>query len=1139
MKRTQIIDALRNIRKQLVSFLSITVIAALGVTIFLGLDFSASAIERNASAFYNENDFRDIEAVSTLLFSKADIDAVRTVEGVRDAENVYTTNAKTAQSEIRTDVQVLSLTERINLPFVYEGRLPEAEDECAPERMLCEQMGWKIGDRISVTETADGIGSYLKTHTFVVCGIVLHPDHVCATVPTTPYIMVTQDAFDRAALADSCMKIEIQTEHEPNVNRYDQAYAATVASVMRQLEELAGTRTGLREQEVRSLAADKIAENREKLDDAERQLKDARAELDAGKETLADGERQYADGEAKLADARAELDDAKRQLEEGEQTLKDSRAQLDDAKAQLEAGAAKLDAAKSKLKDAKAQLVSGWNTIEDAKTEIRDTIREKIESAINRDSSEWIRWASREDANPNSASQTADAFRITEGYTFHFGGSLQEKIDSFLASAELPDAFLRVVFEETGCEGEYTPEAARAALAAELASVAGTYGEQYDRMADGCSQWDAGHAAYLDGRSQYLQGLAQYNDALALYNDGEAQYAEGLQKYEDAYARYLDGEAQYEQGVKDLAAAREELEEGRRKLADGEAQYADGLLQFEDGRKKLADAEKQIETLGPCNWILMNPNGNTSFVQLSGSASSLKRMELTFALLFVLIGALVIYATISKMVDEQRTLVGVTKALGFFNREILVKYLLFGVIATVLGALIGLVMALTWVQSVVLNGYNMFFSIDIRKHAITALPTLLVLAAGIALAVIAVWLACRRLVKQPAIRLMQQAVPSGGKQRAETGRNGLPLYSRLILRNIRTDMRRVLVTVVSIAGCCTLIVIGVTLRHAVNGAEKLQLSEITHHDLIVQYDTKTDAEKTIEQQVAAVGGESCSAFYSIVTYQIEDLDIMKLYCGDLDQLNRFYAMNDAWTQKPVELPDDGVLIAKRCSEIYHLKAGDTVAITMNGTETAEVRIAGVIDSYMDRMLFMSDGYFKTMFGKDAVHNVLFVQLNGADREAFCDALKDVAGYESYESADSIKELFRSATSVMNLVVLLFIFMAGIMAGVVLMNLTNIYILQKKRELTVMRINGFTVRETIGYILRETYVTTTVGIVLGIVLGSGIGYLIVRALELAAVQFDRSVSPIAWLIGAVITVIFAVAVNAVALRKVRHLKLTDI
>ncbi len=697
------------------------------------------------------------------------------------------------------------------------------------------------------------------------------------------------------------------------------------------------------------------------------------------------------------------------------------------------------------------------------------------------------------------------------------------------------------MFEETGCEGEYTPEAARAALAEQLASVAGEYGEQYDQMADGCSRWDAGHDAYLDGKSQYRQGLAQYNDALARYQDGEAQYADGLKQYENAYARYLDGEAQYEQGVKDLAAARAELDDGRSKLADGEAQYADGLLQFEDGRIKLEDAEKQVDALGPCNWILMNPNGNTSFVQLSGSASSLKRMELTFALLFVLIGALVIYATISKMVDEQRTLVGVTKALGFFNREILVKYLLFGVIATVLGTLIGLVMALTWVQSVVLNGYNMFFSIDIRRHTITTLPMLLVLAAGIALAVAAVWLASRRLLRQPAIRLMQQAVPAGRKRRADTRRNGLPLYSRLILRNIRTDMRRVLVTVVSIAGCCTLIVIGVTLRHAVNGAEKLQLTEITHHDLIVQYDTKTDpeAEKAIEQRVAAVGGESCSAFYSIVTYQIEDLDIMKLYCGDLDQINRFYAMTDAWTGEPAVRPDDGVLIAKRCSEVYHLKAGDTVAISLNGTETAEVRIAGVIDSYMDRMLFMSDRYFKTMFGRDAVHNVLFVQLNGADREAFCDSLKDVAGYESYESADSIKELFRSATSVMNLIVLLFIFMAGIMAGVVLMNLTNIYILQKKRELTVMRINGFTVRETIGYILRETYVTTTVGIVLGIVLGSCIGYIIVRTLELSAVQFDRSVSPVAWLIGAMLTIVFTVIVNAIALKKVRTLKLTDV
>ena len=143
------------------------------------------------------------------------------------------------------------------------------------------------------------------------------------------------------------------------------------------------------------------------------------------------------------------------------------------------------------------------------------------------------------------------------------------------------------------------------------------------------------------------------------------------------------------------------------------------------------------------------------------------------------------------------------------------------------------------------------------------------------------------------------------------------------------------------------------------------------------------------------------------------------------------------------------------------------------------------------------------------------------------------------AADAFRQLFQSATSVMNAVVLLFIFMAAVMAGVVLMNLTNIYILQQKRELTVMRINGFTTKETIAYVTRETIATTALGIVLGIGLGALLGYAIVRALEPPLIQFDRSVSVVAWLIGVGMTVFFTAVVNAVALRKVKHLKLTDV
>jgi ABC-type antimicrobial peptide transport system permease subunit len=526
-------------------------------------------------------------------------------------------------------------------------------------------------------------------------------------------------------------------------------------------------------------------------------------------------------------------------------------------------------------------------------------------------------------------------------------------------------------------------------------------------------------------------------------------------------------------------------------------------------------------------------------VQLSASRDSLTRMEMTFSLLFVVVGALVIYATVSKQVDEQRTLVGTTKALGFYRREIFAKYLIFGVSATVCGALIGTLIARLFVERFILNGYQIFYGISITKPMMTVLPTLAVFAAAILLAFFAVWFASRRLLKTPAVALMLPEAPKG-KKSGNGKKSVLPLYSRLILRNIRTDLKRVIVTIVSVAGCCSLIVIGFTLQRSVNNSVKHQFSDVVNNDGLVTFDPDADIEA--EEKIGAVlkeaGTTACPITDTYLTISVRDLNIEELYCGDLNAINDMFRLRDAKTGEPFAFTEDGIYVPKRFSEFFGVNPGDRLEITLNGTESAEVTVAGVFNNYMNSIVVMSDRSFETAFGRKPVPNAYFVRLNGADADALDRTLRGIDGYDSFKASDSFRALFRSATSVMTAVVALFIFMAGIMAGVVVMNLTNIYIMQKKRELTVMRVNGFTVKETIGYVLRETIVTTAVGILLGIGIGAGLSYAIIRALEQPFVQFDRSVAVLAWLYAAGITLVFAVVINAIVLRKVKNLKLTD-
>jgi len=627
----------------------------------------------------------------------------------------------------------------------------------------------------------------------------------------------------------------------------------------------------------------------------------------------------------------------------------------------------------------------------------------------------------------------------------------------------------------------------------------------------GMDRFSAGYQAAVQAVRERIEALASTRAPLRDAEVRQQAYGE-LDEAETNYAAYL------EETSASGESAPEEMDES--------------WAFFE---QIISDQRREVDEMAPCRWIVLDSRGNTSFVQLNTSSKNLASLQMTFSMLFVVIGALVIYATVSKMVDEQRTLVGVTKALGFFNREVFAKYLLFGLLATVLGTFLGILLARFWIEGFVLNGYNIYFTIDLRQPRMFLKPTLIVILGGVFLAVVAVTFACLRLVRMPAIRLMQAPVPKGRNKTVRTQKHVLSLYSRLVLLNIRTDIKRVLVTVVSVAGCCTLVVIGFTLKYSIDKCMEKQYTEVVQYDGRIRVDYAGD----VEEELISSGVEYVPLYDGNVTFRIRDVDMGELLCGDIAAIETMFRLNDWQTGEPLAPTDEGIYIQRRLAEIYDLTVGSEFEMTLNGTQTITVRVAGVFENYLGRTMAMSPGYYEALCGETPQSNAFFVRFGDVDREALLSELDETLGFVEHTPADEGKAMFKAATSVINAVVALFIFMAAVMAGVVLLNLTNIYILQKKRELTVMRINGFTTREVIAYVTRETVITTILGIILGLIFGSAIGYRIVRALEQSFYRLERSICFSGWLYAAIMTVFFTVIVNIIALRKVKDLKLTDV
>ena len=218
MKRTQLKDALRNIRRQGVSYLSVILIAFLGVTAYLGMDYAAAALRRNGSAAYEAMNFRDLEAVSTLLLPGEAAERLRGLEGVRGVEEVWQTSAKVSSGTERRSVSVMSLTARINRPEVLEGALPEAPDECAAEKRLAEAMGWRVGDTVDLPDARGQTPVFLTRRAFRLTAIVNHPDRTNPEAPEPACVLVLPEAFAMGPFEGCFMKAEIEIDNPAGIH---------------------------------------------------------------------------------------------------------------------------------------------------------------------------------------------------------------------------------------------------------------------------------------------------------------------------------------------------------------------------------------------------------------------------------------------------------------------------------------------------------------------------------------------------------------------------------------------------------------------------------------------------------------------------------------------------------------------------------------------------------------------------------------------------------------------------------------------------------------------------------------------------------------------------------------------------------
>lgn len=667
-------------------------------------------------------------------------------------------------------------------------------------------------------------------------------------------------------------------------------------------------------------------------------------------------------------------------------------------------------------------------------------------------------------------------------------------------------------------------------------------------LADGEAEFSEGEKELADGRKELDESRKKLEDSLSTIKASLKTL--GLPEDVDEAKTVLAGLGEtgialsaaiteYQNGMDQLAEAEAELLEKETELADAEADLAKARQKIEDAEEELADARQKAEEIGQKDWIVSARNnmGDVSAIEII--VEGLFTLSYSFALIFLLVAIVVCYAAVVKMIDDERMLIGAQKALGFTTKEIFIHYLSYNVLSAILGIILGWVCGVIIVENLVLYVFRSEFLYE--KIPLTFVWKEAVIVAGLCLAifVVATFAGCFKVIRQPAVSLLRGELPTQKKAyffEAWGIYKKLKLYSRTMIKNVLGDKGRILTMIMGVVGCMSLLIITFTLKFSVSGATDVQFENyfLYENRLVV------NSEEADLQEYERVLDEEGISYRRIQdklqNFRLKGEDWKTIHAVAVDEIGElegFLYLEDIGTGKEAVLPSDGALISRKCAENNGLQEGSVIELMDAEGNPRECRVAGVVEHYLPyHQIVMTTEYYQEVMGEDADRCVFLLK---GDISGLYEKVADRDGFMSLKDNSEYKNTFSS----INLVIGICLAFSAILAVLVLMNQINMYINRKARELAVMRINGYTRKETKKFVSRDNVVLIALGLIVGCVVGTPLAQLEVRIMETGASRYITTPNLPACFLSVLVCSLFAVVINRIALRKIDHLNLTNV
>ena len=1133
-------NVLRLIKSTKGRFFSLSAIVSIGVAFFIGVSASAPMMAASVDYYDDSYDLKDFTIYSNYGFKEDDIAALNKVDSVSTVEPGYFVDEIATSDEGSQLVRIHSYdsTHTINRFKLVEGRMPQNDHEVVAERSGNIKSGFEVGDTVKLSLPDGSRSGILPVQEVTVVGVIDTPLYLNMSketstldnLPINSYLYIPSSAFD----SSNYLELNILTKDGKTLSSFSDSYETYIKEVKQKIEALATTQQTATARKIKEDALSEYNDGMQKYIDGTKQYQDA---LDSYQKEIADAQQKLSESRADVAAGEVEIASAKENLVSAQNTLNtekvNQQAELDHQQEIINQNRATLQSSQQTLNHQKTTLEQNEHDLTTALAAIPDAI------TLYQTEIQFRQGIAHYGISPTTPVSLLTMFRadlrqlcdamFPEGYSGKTIGDLQSALDDRLQQIDQSFSLTASTKEDRllelqNLQTQYTND-----LATVQNVLTVTIPASQQQIMDSLVAVD-------QGQQQLDQGQATLNQKIA---DGQAEIDAGWNKVYENENKLADARVQIAEGEAQLNSA---IKEGTKKLNDA-------LEELNLSKAKLADAKKKIDDLAEGKWTILDRKSHYASVTFKNTIQQMEAISRVFPAFFILVAALVCLTTMTRLVEEQRSEIGTLRALGYTKWQCTSKYLFYAISATLIGIVVGSILGLSSFPLIIYHAWRMMYILPpirfvVPSGLISLTAMVFIFAMGIA-----TWFACKADTQDVPSQLMRPKAPPMGKktflENIPFVWNRLSFTDKVTMRNIFRYKKRFFMTIVGVAGCTALMLIGFGIRDSISNMVDINFKEIIQYDGMVSFEddaseqVKTEALKEI-QSTENVTDAKVGFVYTTKTYDDKVDETASVHVFDPKEINHEFNLRTRIGHKPISLTDDGVIINEKLAENLGVHVGNKITIEDAEGNPHEVNVSGITEMYVNHFVFMSRRYYKEVFGKEAGSNIIYLSTTGDDaaQKLLANEISTLQGVEGISLYSGLLDNFNSMVKGLNGIIWVLIVSSMLLAFVVLSNLITVNISERQREIATLKVLGFRRAEVKKYIFKENNLLAGIGGIVGIPVGIALHRYIMRTVEMDYLMFGRNIEWISFFYAFVLTIAFSVVVNRMMTKRLNDIRMVE-